>query len=211
MNENVIFFKNKLDVSRETIEKLNIYHDFLIYSNKYINLIGKTTEKTIFLRHFADSGQIYDLIDNKENIIDIGSGAGFPGVILKLLLDDKKIKSNVELIEKSPKKCKFLIELKKKLNTNIKIVNIRLEDYKFKNMNVVVSRAFKKTSETLAILLKNKNLIKDIFLLKGKSYQLELDDATKKYSFKFEKFQSITSQEGQVIKINNIQPLIVNA
>ena len=211
MNEQVVFFKNKFNVSRETIEKLNIYVDFLIHSNKYLNLIGKTTEKTVFLRHFADSGQICDLIDNKNNIIDIGSGAGFPGVILKLLLDDKKIKSNVELIEKSPKKCKFLIELNKKLNIDIKIVNIRLEDYKFKNMNVVVSRAFKKTSETLAILLKNKNLIKDIILLKGKSYQLVLDDAIKKYSFNFEKFQSITSEEGKIIKINNIQPMVVNA
>jgi 16S rRNA (guanine527-N7)-methyltransferase len=211
MNEQIVFFKNKFNVSRETIEKLNIYVDFLIFSNKSLNLIGKTTEKNIFLRHFADSGQIYDLIDNKNNIIDIGSGAGFPGVILKLLLDDKKIKSNVELVEKSPKKCKFLIELNKKLNIDIKIVNIRLEDYKFKNMNVVVSRAFKKTSETLAILLKNKNLIKDIILLKGKSYQLELDDALKKYSFNFEKFQSITSEEGKIIKINSIQPIVVNA
>ena len=78
-------------------------------------------------------------------------------------------------------------------------------------MNVVVSRAFKKTSETLAILLKNKNLIKDIILLKGKSYQLELDDALKKYSFNFEKFQSITSEEGKIIKISNIQPMVVNA
>ena len=211
MIEQVVFFKNKFNVSRETINKLNIYVDFLIYSNKYLNLIGKATEKTIFFRHFADSAQIYDLIDSRNNIIDLGSGAGFPGVIIKLLLDDKKIKSSVELIEKSPKKCKFLIELNKKLNTDIKIVNIRLEDYKFKNMNVVVSRAFKKTSETLAILLKNKNLIKDIILLKGKSYQLELDEAIKKYSFNFEKFQSITSQEGQIIKINNIQPLIANA
>ena len=211
MNEQIVFFKDKFNVSRETIEKLNIYVDFLIFSNKSLNLIGKTTEKNIFLRHFADSGQIYDLIDNKNNIIDIGSGAGFPGVILKLLLDDKKIKSNMELIEKSPKKCKFLIELNKKLNIDMKIVNIRLEDYKFKNMNVVVSRAFKKTSETLAILLKNKNFIKDIILLKGKSYQLELDDAIKKYSFNFEKFQSITSEEGKIIKINNIQPVVVNA
>ena len=211
MNEQVVFFKDKFNVSRETIEKLNIYLDFLIYSNKYLNLIGKTTEKTIFFRHFTDSAQIYDLIDNKNNIIDLGSGAGFPGVILKLLFDDRKIKSNVELIEKSPKKCKFLIELNKKLNIDMQIVNIRLEDYKFKNMNVVVSRAFKKTSETLAILLKNKNLIKDIILLKGKSYQLELDEAIKKYSFNFEKFQSITSEEGKIIKINNIQPIVVNA
>jgi 16S rRNA (guanine527-N7)-methyltransferase len=211
MNEQVVFFKDKFNVSRETIEKLNIYLDFLIYSNKYLNLIGKTTEKTIFFRHFTDSAQIYNLIDNKNNIIDLGSGAGFPGVILKLLLDDKNIKCKVELIEKSPKKCKFLIELNKKLNIDIKIVNIRLEDYKFKNMNVVVSRAFKKISETLAILLKNKNLIKDIILLKGKSYQLELDEATKKYSFNFEKFQSITSEEGKIIKINNIQPKVANA
>jgi 16S rRNA (guanine527-N7)-methyltransferase len=211
MNEQIVFFKDKFNVSRETIHKLNIYADFLINSNKYLNLISKTTEKTIFLRHFADSGQIYDLIDNKENIIDIGSGAGFPGVILKLLLDDKKIKSNVELIEKSPKKCKFLTELNKKLNIDIKIVNIRLEDYKFKNMNVVVSRAFKKTSETLGILLKNKNFIKDIILLKGKSYQIELGEALKKYSFNFEKFQSITAEEGKIIKISNIQPVVVNA
>jgi len=211
MNEQIVFFKDKFNVSRETIHKLNIYADFLINSNKYLNLIGKTTEKTIFLRHFADSGQIYDLIDKKENIIDIGSGAGFPGVILKLLLDDKKIKSNVELIEKSPKKCKFLTELNKKLNIDIKIVNIRLEDYKFKNMNVVVSRAFKKTSETLGILLKNKNFIKDIILLKGKSYQIELGEALKKYSFNFEKFQSITAEEGKIIKISNIQPVVVNA
>jgi len=211
MNEQIVFFKDKFNVSRETIHKLNIYADFLINSNKYLNLISKTTEKTIFLRHFADSGQIYDLIDNKENIIDIGSGAGFPGVILKLLLDDKKIKSNVELIEKSPKKCKFLTELNKKLNIDIKIVNIRLEDYKFKNMNVVVSRAFKKTSETLGILLKNKNFIKDIILLKGKSYQIELGEALKKYSFNFEKFQSITAEEGKIIKISNIQPMVVNA
>jgi len=211
MIEQIVFFKDKFNVSRETINKLNIYADFLIYSNKSLNLIGKATEKTIFFRHFTDSAQIYDLIDSRNNIIDLGSGAGFPGVIIKLLLDDKKIKSSVELIEKSPKKCKFLIELNKKLNTDIKIVNIRLEDYKFKNMNVVVSRAFKKTSETLAILLKNKNLIKDIILLKGKSYQLELDEAIKKYSFNFEKFQSITSKEGQIIKINNIQPLVANA
>ena len=210
MDQDVEFFIEKFNVSRETIEKLNKYKDFLLSSNKLLNLIGKNTENDIFSRHFIDSAQIYDLIDNRNNIIDIGSGAGFPGFIIKLLLDDKKIKSSVELIEKSPKKCKFLIELKKKLNTDIKIVNIRLEEYKFKNMNVVVSRAFKKTSETLAILLKNKNLIKDIILLKGKSYQLELDEAIKKYSFNFEKFQSITSQEGQIIKINNIQPLIVN-
>ena len=84
MDLDVEFFIKKFNVSRETIEKLNKYKDFLISSNKLLNLIGKTTENQIFTRHFVDSAQIYDLIEDKSEIIDIGSGAGFPGVVLKI-------------------------------------------------------------------------------------------------------------------------------
>jgi len=80
MIEQIVFFKDKFNVSRETINKLNIYVDFLIYSNKSLNLIGKATEKTIFSRHFTDSAQIYDLIDNRNNIIDLGQELDFLGL-----------------------------------------------------------------------------------------------------------------------------------
>ena len=205
MNNDIEFFIKKFNVSRETIEKLNIYNDFLLENNKLLNLIGKTTEKHVFSRHFKDSAQIYNLIEDKSEIIDIGSGAGFPGIIIKILMVNDKIKGNVVLIDKSPKKCKFLQDLSNKLSLILKIENIRLEDYKFSKISTVVSRAFKKTVDTIDILFKNNEKIKDIILIKGKTYQQELDDAKKKYTFHVEKFRSITSDESYILKISNIK------
>ncbi|MGI9083239.1 MAG: 16S rRNA (guanine(527)-N(7))-methyltransferase RsmG [Candidatus Fonsibacter lacus] len=205
MNLDVEFFIKKFNVSRETIEKLNNYKDFLLISNKYLNLIGKITENQIFTRHFIDSAQIYDLIEEKSEIIDLGSGAGFPGVILKILMDNKKISGNVTLIEKSQKKCKFLRSLSDKLNLNLNIVNLKVENFNFTKISTVVSRAFKKTVDTIDIILKSKDKIRNIILIKGKTYQQELEEAKKKYTFDIEKFRSITSDESYIIKIRNIK------
>lgn len=205
MDIDVEFFIKKFNVSRETIEKLKKYKDFLLISNKYLNLIGKTTENQIFTRHFADSAQIYDIIDDKSEIIDLGSGAGFPGVLLKILMDDKKTSGNITLIDKSSKKCNFLKDLSDKLGLNLKIVNLKIENYKLDKISTVVSRAFKKTIDTIDILLKNNDKIRNIILIKGKTYQQELEDAKKKYTFDVEKFRSITSDESYILKINNIR------
>jgi 16S rRNA (guanine527-N7)-methyltransferase len=205
MNKDIEFFIKKFNVSRETIEKLNIYNDFLLENNKLLNLIGKTTENHIFSRHFVDSAQIYDLIDDNSEIVDIGSGAGFPGVIIKIIMDSKKIDRNVILIDKSPKKCKFLNDLSNKLGLILKIKNMRLEDYKFSKISTIVSRAFKKTIDTIDIIFKNNDKIKSIILMKGKTYQHELEETKKKYTFDLEKFRSITSDESYILKISNIK------
>jgi 16S rRNA (guanine527-N7)-methyltransferase len=201
----VEFFIKKFNVSRETIEKLNKYKAFLLSSNKSLNLIGKTTENHIFTRHFTDSAQIYDLIEDKSEIIDLGSGAGFPGVILKILMDNNKISGNITLIEKSPKKCKFLKDLSDKLSLTLKIVNLKIENFKINKISTVVSRAFKKTVETMDIILKNNDKIRNIILIKGKTYQQEIEEAKKKYTFDVEKFKSITSDESYILKISNIK------
>ena len=201
----VEFFIKRFNVSRETIEKLNIYKDFLLSSNKSLNLIGKTTENQIFTRHFIDSAQIYDLIEDKSEIVDLGSGAGFPGVVLKILIDDKKIPGNITLIDKSPKKCKFLQDLSDKLGLTLKIVNLKIENFNFNKISTVVSRAFKKTVDTIDILFKSNDKIRNIILIKGKTYQQELEDAKKKYTFDAEKFRSITSDESYILKITNIK------
>ena len=205
MNKDVEFFIKKFNVSRETIEKLNIYNHFLLENNKLLNLIGKTTENNVFSRHFTDSAQIYDLIDDKSEIIDIGSGAGFPGVIIKIFMDSKKIEGNVVLLDKSPKKCKFLDDLSKKLGLKVEIKNVKLEHYKFDKISTIISRAFKKVIETIDILFKNNDKIRSIILMKGKTYQHELEDAKKKYTFDLEKFRSITSDESCILKISNIK------
>jgi 16S rRNA (guanine527-N7)-methyltransferase len=205
MDLGVEFFIKKFNVSRETIEKLNKYKDFLLSSNKSLNLIGKNTENHLFSRHFIDSAQIYDLIEDKSEIIDLGSGAGFPGIILKILMDNNKISGNITLIDKSPKKCKFLQDLSDKLGLTLKIVNLKVENFKFNKISTLVSRAFKKTVDTLDILSKNNEKIRHIILIKGKTYQQEIEEAKKKYTFDVEKFRSITSDESYILKIINIK------
>ena len=205
MHEDIEFFIKKFNVSRETIEKLNKYKNFLLISNKLLNLIGKTTENRIFSRHFIDSAQIYDLIEDKSEIVDIGSGAGFPGVIIKILMNNNKIEGNVTLIEKSPKKCNFLEELSKELGLVLKIINLRVENFKLNKISTIVSRAFKNTVDTIDILIKNNDKIRTIILIKGKTYQQELEDAKKKFTFDVEKFRSITSDESYILKITNIK------
>jgi len=204
MNDNIEFFIKKFNVSRETIEKLNIYKDFLLLNNKNLNLIGKTTENQIYFRHFIDSAQIYNIIKKDSNVIDLGSGAGFPGMIIGLLKDDQKTFGKVILIEKSKKKSNFLLDLAKKLNLSVEIYNKNLENFNFNNQSTIVSRAFKSTLETLDILFKNIDKIKEIVLLKGKTYQQEIDEAKKKYTFNVEKTKSITSDESFVLKISNV-------
>jgi 16S rRNA (guanine527-N7)-methyltransferase len=120
-------------------------------------------------------------------------------------MDSKNVEGNVVLIDKSPKKCKFLNDLSNKLDIKLKIKNVRLEDYKFNKISTIVSRAFKKVIDTIDILYKNNDKIRAIILMKGKTYQQELEFAKKKYTFDLEKFRSITSDESYIIKIRNIK------
>ena len=87
-------------VSRETLKKIHKYCDFLIKYNKNLNLISKSTEEIIMSRHIEDSAQLLKYIDDDDkNILDIGSGAGFPGIVMYLLKNDIKIlKKDVQKI-----------------------------------------------------------------------------------------------------------------
>ena len=107
--------------------------------------------------------------------------------------------------DKSSKKCKFLLDLSDKLSLTLKIVNLKIENYNFDKISTVVSRAFKKTIDIIDILFKNNDKIRNIILIKGKTYQQELEYAKKKYTFDVEKFRSITSDESYILKINNIR------
>ena len=105
-------FTRFTQVSRETINSLYIYEKLLIEYNKKLNLIGKSTINNIWNRHFLDSAQVFDFIDKNENtLVDIGSGAGFPGLVLALIAKERKIPIKIKLFEKSSKKIIFLKKL----------------------------------------------------------------------------------------------------
>ena len=101
-------FSRFSQVSRETINSLVKYENMLLEANKKLNLIGKSTINDVWFRHFLDSVQVIDFIDkNNKSLVDLGSGAGFPGLVLSIIALERKIPLKVILIEKSPKKiCK---------------------------------------------------------------------------------------------------------
>ena len=124
-------------VSRETYEKFKIFHDTLIKWQRSINLISKFTLDTIWLRHILDSAQLYKFIyKTKGNIFDLGSGAGFPGLILAIMGCKK-----ICLVEPDKKKCTFLREVAMLTNTDVTIYNSRIQDLGYQNVEVVISRA----------------------------------------------------------------------
>ena len=134
-----------IQVSRETIISLKKYESYLIKSNKTLNLIGESTINEIWTRHFLDSSQVIDFIDeNQKDLIDLGSGAGFPGLVIAILAKDRKIPLNVKLIEKSPKKASFLKEIINILNLNAEVLNLNvLKLPKNLEADLIIARAFK--------------------------------------------------------------------
>ena len=127
-------FKEICNVSRETFDKLQEYSDFLKETNNKFNLVGKSTLQSVWIRHFADSIKLKPLIElvlndteEKIKICDVGSGAGFPGVVLAILANANKWNVTVTLIESNFKKANFLQELSRILGLNILIFNKRAE------------------------------------------------------------------------------------
>ena len=138
-------FSRFTQVSRETITSLKKYENYLINSNKTLNLIGKSTINQIWLRHFLDSSQVIDFIDKNEiDLVDLGSGAGFPGLVIAILAKDRKIPLKVKLIEKSPRKVSFLRDTIKNLNLQVEVLNINVLEQPAKlETDLIVARAFK--------------------------------------------------------------------
>jgi len=200
-------FSKFLQVSRETITSLVKYENYLIKSNKTLNLIGKSTINEIWLRHFLDSSQVIDFIDkNTSSLIDLGSGAGFPGLIVAILAKDRKIRLKVKLIEKSPKKASFLREIVNYLNLNVEVLNINaLTHAKKLEADLIVARAFKPLKIILQFLDKNTKNWKKVFLFLGKTGQDELLQASKSWDIKYKQRMSVTSSDSVVIEINKLK------
>ena len=200
-------FSRFTQVSRETITSLVKYENYLIKSNKTLNLIGKSTINNIWVRHFLDSAQVIDFIDkNDKTLIDLGSGAGFPGLILAITSKDRKIPLKIKLIEKSPKKTKFLKDLINKLHIDVEVTNQNiLKDSKKLSADVFVARAFKPLKIILELIHNKAENWKKFFIFLGKTGKYELLQASKIWDIEYKQRVSVTSNDSTVIEINKLK------
>jgi len=200
-------FSRITQVSRETITSLNKYEDILIKANKTLNLVGNSTINDIWTRHFLDSAQLIDFIDkNDKTLVDLGSGAGFPGLVLAITLKDRKIPLKIKLIDKSPKKVKFLKDLINKLQLDVEVINQNiLEDPKKLLDDVFVARAFKPLKIILQLIHNKAKNWKKIFIFLGKTGKSELLQASKSWEIEYKQRVSVTSDDSLVIEINRLR------
>ena len=194
-------------VSRETYDKFKIYYETLIKWQKSINLISNSTLDSIWHRHILDSAQLYKYTQNmKGNILDFGSGAGFPGLVLAMMGNE-----NVNAVESDEKKCIFLKEVARLSDTKINIHNSRIEKLKFINPELITARALApliKLIEYIENYMKQgdnlrKNLPKLLFL-KGKNYKQELLELKKIRNFDVTVCSSLSDEYGKILNIKNI-------
>ena len=213
--EQIKVFLDLYDVSRETMEKLSIYEKLIIEGQKKFNLIGKSTLGSIWLRHFADSAKLLKILkevyQNSEgkvlNLLDVGSGAGFPGVVLSIMTNAEKIPIKVALADSNRKKSLFLKSIKKELGVSYTVVNKRSENIKQK-FEIITARAVTSVKTFLDL---NHNLIKKesiLVLFKGRTWKEEVKESKKKWKFELNVVKNnirIDSSGGVTLVIRNLK------
>ena len=196
-------------VSRETINDLIIYERLILDNNKKFNLIAKSTEKDIWNRHFLDSIQVIDFIDkNFKTCVDLGSGAGFPGMVLSIVAKERKLMTKFVLYEKSFKKGKFLTLVSQKLNLNTEIIQKNIFNEKGIEADLVIARAFKPIQIILQLIHEKSKNLKNLLLFLGKNGKQSLLDASKVWEFEYKEQRSVTNIDSLIVNIKKIKKKI---
>ena len=195
LNDKLIkFCDNNFDDGKLILTKLSEYKKILLKENETMNLIGKSTIIDLDERHFLDCIQIVKYLPYYErSLMDIGTGAGLPGIILSIIGF-----KNLHLVEKSTKKSLFLEKCKSRLGLNYQVHNKSITDISNLNVDFVTARAFASIEK---IILMTKNIINNqtkFILLKGKSYLTEIKKINPQKYF-WEMHPSITSNESKII------------
>jgi 16S rRNA (guanine527-N7)-methyltransferase len=206
-------FQRQTNVSRETLEMYQTWLNLLNHWNKRINLVARSTLHDFWLRHALDSWQVAELLpqDAKgatKTVLDMGAGAGFPGIAMAIALRDTP-KAQITLVESNGKKCNFLRTVIRELNLPAKAVQTRIENFEppkaEERFHVITARAF----APLPKLLKYSHLFwgkETVAILpKGESWQAEVDEARKTYDFDLETSKSQTNADAKILTFTNLK------
>ena len=199
-------FQARLAVSRETQDKFRAYADLLQKWNQAINLVSPKSLEDLWRRHFLDSAQLRDLLpdpraDDERVILDVGSGAGFPGLVLAVLGCGQ-----VHMVEADQRKCEFLREVVRVTDAPATLHGQRIETLAPFPVDVVTSRAFAPLDRILALtapfLAPEQGRISPVGLfLKGRRTDEELTLAAKTWRLQAERFESETDPEASILRL----------
>jgi len=198
-------FQKDTNVSRETMDRLNIYCEELIKWQKAKNLVANSSLDDLWRRHFLDSAQLAPLIlahhaEPELTIADIGAGAGFPGLVLAAMGVGK-----LHLIESNGRKCSFMRQTALKMGVDVQIDNERVESIVGLRADIVVSRACADISQLLgwgAPILKPSGAF---WFLKGQKADDELTKASSSWKMTIESFRSRSAEGGVILRLTDVE------
>lgn len=196
----------QLNVSRETSECLKILADLLQKWNPKINLVSKSTLENLWTRHILDSAQVYDLAPHPvQHWVDIGSGGGFPGLVIALMAAEQNSPASVTLIESDQRKCAFLRTVLRETGTSASVITKRIEQAESQHASVLSARALADLSTLFSFA--SQHLAPDGIALfpKGMTWQKEVEQAQESWSFDLDVITSVTEPNSVTLKVKDIR------
>ncbi len=194
-------YLDQIGSSREDVRRLERYAELLVEWNSKINLVASGTIPELWRRHFWDSAQLLPLLPPEtRRLVDLGSGAGFPGLVLAILGVRE-----VHLVESVGKKAKFLQAVASELAPNVTVHHARIESIRTLRADVVTGRAVTALPDLLSLakpFWKKETL--GLFL-KGQKADVELTEASKYWTFNLEKQPSLTDNSGMILMIDDLK------
>lgn len=194
-------------VSRETAARLDKFVELLLQTQAHTNLIAPSTIPTIWTRHVADSLQLLKLAPNAKIWMDLGSGAGFPGLVIAAALADVP-GASVHLIESTKKKAAFLSEAARHIGAPVKVHPVRIEDFvnnATPRPDVVTARALAPLDKLLALAYPLLSRGVPAFFLKGQDVEAELTEASKSWSIETTLTPSLTDPRGRIVHVRSLK------
>lgn len=200
MNDRETFLEHA-DVSRETLEQLDIYADLLKSWNRKINLVSPKTLDVLWTRHFLDSQQLLAHSGPVAHWVDLGSGGGFPGAVVAILAGEGQ---KTTLIESDQRKSAFLRTLARE-TCGFDVISKRIEEAEPQAADVVSARALASLSDLLPYIQRHLSLGGRALLPKGRKAQEEINQALEHWRFDCETYPSTTDPDAIVLALGEIE------
>jgi 16S rRNA (guanine527-N7)-methyltransferase len=193
-------------VSRETLGRVHSYLRVLDAWRERINLIGPGEGRHLWRRHVLDSLQLIPQISSDDlRLVDLGSGAGFPGLVIACALAEKP-GASVTLVEKSVRKSEFLAAAIEAVGLPARVLNVRIEDAPRERYDLLTARALAPLPKLLGYGYAWLKPSGKALLMKGKDTAAELAEARRSWTFQVEEKASLSSPEGRVLIVSSIEP-----
>ena len=195
------------DVSRETRERLEIYEALLRRRQRRTNLVSAASLPALWTRHFLDSAQLAPLLadDSSGHTVDVGSGAGFPGMVLAIMDGGRRY----SLVEANGKRCAFLREVADATGTAADVIEGRFEAPEVQSAlgpaGTIVARACAPLVELLGLVFPVLEPHTYCIFPKGRRYRSELEEARRRWDFQAEIVPSRTAAEARIVRISDVE------